>query len=80
MSFEELWNPIPPRAVQHGSTTVLGGVKLSAERLCFRGVIGIVGTEAGRFVVFLSSRIEVLNVPEWRAVLAVEIGHTSLFF
>ncbi len=81
MAYEELEHPeVPGSTIHHGNFSQFIGLKFRPEDTDHGGFIWIVRAQTGGFVVFNRLGIEVLNIPERRPVLSVEIGHTSPMF
>jgi hypothetical protein len=65
MSHEEFRDPgVPRSAVNDRHSLILLRLQLGAEDFRFYGVIRIIGTKPGRFVVLSSVGIDILNVPK----------------
>ena len=72
VAFKVFQNPIVlGRAVNQRNFSVFVCLQFGPHRFCLCGVVGIIGAEAGGFVVFYAFRIEVLDIPIGRAVFAV---------
>jgi hypothetical protein len=76
MSREEFRDPgVPRSAVDDGHSPILLRLHLGAQDFCLYGVVRIVGPKPGGFVALLSVGIEILDVPIWRAVFMIKLGH-----